>query len=226
MSFRLACLLIILCSSLLPLGCHGFAQISSTRGVMQYSPVLFSSSSNGRHNEGTHNDIVLERRDVLQQLSTAAFVLPIVLTANAAGAAASSDVVVMKDDPNAMFAPKFVQQYEDFIVTPEGWSYRDVKPGKGDMAALNDRVVYDWSGYTIGYFGRPFQAKGGPQGVRVVLMLSRYIYCQFYFELVKHPKKSKHQKLSHFYDLPLLNNRERLTRNWITSAPFWDRVLL
>ena len=26
------------------------------------------------------------------------------------------------------------------------------------------RVVFDWSGYTIGYFGRPFQAKGGPQG--------------------------------------------------------------
>jgi len=25
-------------------------------------------------------------------------------------------------------------------------------------------VVYDWSGYTIGYFGRPFEAKGGPQG--------------------------------------------------------------
>jgi FKBP-type peptidyl-prolyl cis-trans isomerase len=24
--------------------------------------------------------------------------------------------------------------------------------------------VFDWSGYTIGYFGRPFQAKGGPQG--------------------------------------------------------------
>lgn len=27
-----------------------------------------------------------------------------------------------------------------------------------------DRVVFDWSGYTIGYFGRPFEAKGGPQG--------------------------------------------------------------
>jgi len=65
----------------------------------------------------------------------------------------------------SMFAPAFVQEYEDFIKTEEGWSYRDVKPGKGDTTAQpGDRVVFDWSGYTIGYFGRPFQAKGGPQG--------------------------------------------------------------
>lgn len=65
----------------------------------------------------------------------------------------------------SMYAPSFVQEYEDFTKTSEGWSYRDVKPGKGDVTVqAGDRVVFDWSGYTIGYFGRPFQAKGGPQG--------------------------------------------------------------
>jgi hypothetical protein len=65
----------------------------------------------------------------------------------------------------SIFSPAFVQEYEDFIKTKEGWSYRDVKEGKGDTKVQQgDRVVYDWSGYTIGYFGRPFQAKGGPQG--------------------------------------------------------------
>jgi hypothetical protein len=55
----------------------------------------------------------------------------------------------------------FLQEYEDFTKAKEGWSYRDVNPGKGDMnVQAGDRVVYDWSGYTIGYFGRPFQAKG------------------------------------------------------------------
>jgi FKBP-type peptidyl-prolyl cis-trans isomerase (trigger factor) len=39
-----------------------------------------------------------------------------------------------------------------------------VGDGSGEAASVGDRVVYDWSGYTIGYFGRPFQAKGGPQG--------------------------------------------------------------
>lgn len=165
MGFRLACRLIILSS--LPLGCHGFAQISSTRGKTQ-STVLSSSSNHNDDDDDDKDSAVVKRRDLLQQLSAAAFVMPSsLLTTNTAWAAD----VVMKDDPSAMYAPKFVQQYEDFIVTPEGWSYRDVKPGNnkgGDnvKAELNDRVVFDWSGYTIGYFGRPFQAKGGPQGVR------------------------------------------------------------
>jgi hypothetical protein len=78
-----------------------------------------------------------------------------------------------------MYSPKFVQSYDDFITTSDGWSYKDVKigssttttkgnigdaSGSGDTLKDGDRVVFDWSGYTIGYFGRPFEAKGGPQG--------------------------------------------------------------
>ncbi|CAB9528525.1 peptidylprolyl cistrans isomerase [Seminavis robusta] len=60
---------------------------------------------------------------------------------------------------------QYIQEsYADFTKTKEGWLYRQVKPGSGDKAQEGDRVVFDWSGYTIGYFGRPFQAKGGPQG--------------------------------------------------------------
>jgi hypothetical protein len=56
---------------------------------------------------------------------------------------------------------KYVQEsYEDFTKTPEGWLYREVKPGSGEGGKEGDRVVFDYSGYTIGYFGRPFQAKG------------------------------------------------------------------
>ena len=65
----------------------------------------------------------------------------------------------------AIETPKFVQEYEDFIEAPSGWRYRDVSTGSGTvLPAKGDRVVFDWSGYTIGYFGRPFQAKGGPVG--------------------------------------------------------------
>ena len=65
-----------------------------------------------------------------------------------------------------MFSPEFVQSYPDFVKAPEGYSYKDVKPGQSNAPAAEqgDRVVYDWTGVTIGYFGRPFQAKGGPQG--------------------------------------------------------------
>merc|ERR1712127_529258 len=57
-----------------------------------------------------------------------------------------------------------LQQYEDFTKAAEGWSYRDVNIGIGDSPNKDDRAVYEWSGYTIGYFGRPFEARGGPQG--------------------------------------------------------------
>ena len=64
----------------------------------------------------------------------------------------------------SMYEPKFVQTYDDFTSTSEGWSYKDVKIGNKDDGGGElkdgDRVVFDWSGYTIGYFGRPFEAKG------------------------------------------------------------------
>lgn len=72
-----------------------------------------------------------------------------------------------------MYSPKFVQSYDDFVTMSDGWSYKDVKIGGATIKANNgnasggtlkdgDCVVFDWSGYTIGYFGRPFVAKGGP----------------------------------------------------------------
>lgn len=85
---------------------------------------------------------------------------------NVAGAVLGT--MLLPIDANAVDAtPKFVQEYADFEEAPSGWRFRNVKPGNGGggvKAAKGDRVVYDWSGYTIGYFGRPFEAKGGPAG--------------------------------------------------------------
>jgi len=93
-----------------------------------------------------------ERRELLQTLvSLVPIFSPIAVNA-------------MEDIEMMTKARTFVQQYDDFQ-KKDGWSYRDVTVGNGGEAArAGDRVVFDWSGYTIGYFGRPFQAKGGPQG--------------------------------------------------------------
>ena len=60
------------------------------------------------------------------------------------------------DGGESMYTPKFVQTYDYFMAMPEGWSYKDVKVGnKGDAGVTlrdGDRVMFDWSGYTIGYF--------------------------------------------------------------------------
>ena len=47
----------------------------------------------------------------------------------------------------------------DFTKTPSGLSYKDGTIGKGKVPQVGDRVVIDWTGYTIGYFGRPFETK-------------------------------------------------------------------
>jgi len=80
-------------------------------------------------------------------------------------ATATSSVLVSSQYPQSAVAEDpNPQQYDDFIKDPDGWSYRDVSVGTGVTPREGDRVVYEWSGYTIGYFGRPFQAKGGPTG--------------------------------------------------------------
>jgi len=84
-----------------------------------------------------------------------------------AAAAASAPLALLLPTPAPAAeesSPQFVQSYGDFTDSPIGYSYKDVTVGKGDSPKRGDRAVFDWSGYTIGYFGRPFQAKGGPQG--------------------------------------------------------------
>ena len=76
----------------------------------------------------------------------------------------STAAQAVTSNPSATTSEKdFLQSYEDFTSTSEGWQYKDIKIGKdiggGDIKD-GDRVVFDWSGYTIGYFGRPFEAKG------------------------------------------------------------------
>ncbi len=82
-------------------------------------------------------------------------------------ATAAGVVVTAATEACAAPAGDFLQDYDDFKKSPSGWSYKDSKPPSDTSktaANVGDRVVFDWSGYTIGYFGRPFQARGGPQG--------------------------------------------------------------
>lgn len=59
---------------------------------------------------------------------------------------------------------KTKMRYSDYTMTPSGLQYKDVKVGTGGSPVDGDRVVFDWEGYTIGYYGRIFQAKNKVQG--------------------------------------------------------------
>lgn len=54
---------------------------------------------------------------------------------------------------------KEAMTYSDFNKATNGLLYKDGKLGSGSSPQIGDRVVVDWTGYTIGYFGRPFETK-------------------------------------------------------------------
>ena len=54
---------------------------------------------------------------------------------------------------------KSEMSYADFKKGNNGLLYKDAKLGSGKTPGKGDRVVVDWTGYTIGYFGRPFETK-------------------------------------------------------------------
>lgn len=55
-------------------------------------------------------------------------------------------------------------RYPDYTMTPSGLQYQDFRIGEGEPAKEGDTAVVDWAGYTIGYYGRPFEARNKPKG--------------------------------------------------------------
>ena len=54
--------------------------------------------------------------------------------------------------------------YPDYTQLPSGLKYKLVKPGDGKTPKKGDKVSVDWEGYTIGYYGRPFQVRNKVKG--------------------------------------------------------------
>ena len=122
-----------------------------TPGTVSRSSIVPLKSFRNHDNDNT---TVLSRRRNLEQMGWSLVSLGVPLVANVE--AAGAEDFAARDAQR-----KYVQEsYEDFTKSEDGWLYREVKPGSGEAAKEGDRVVFDYSGYTIGYFGRPFQAKG------------------------------------------------------------------
>ena len=79
-------------------------------------------------------------------------------------ASVTGAIVTAPQVANAVRPPEFVTDNPGFTKTKSGLQIKDVKEGTGAAAATGDRVVYEWEGYTIGYFGRPFEKKAGLKG--------------------------------------------------------------
>ncbi|CAL5227439.1 g10404 [Coccomyxa viridis] len=56
------------------------------------------------------------------------------------------------------------QRYSDYTRTESGLQFQDLRPGTGKAATSGSQVTVDWDGYTIGYYGRPFEARNKAKG--------------------------------------------------------------
>ena len=93
--------------------------------------------------------------------------LPATLLTLPRTAPAAGDMLSSGSSPTGAYQPslqgkdygKSEMSYADFKKGNNGLLYKDAKLGVGKTPSKGDRVVVDWTGYTIGYFGRPFETK-------------------------------------------------------------------
>ncbi|XP_068326363.1 peptidyl-prolyl cis-trans isomerase FKBP19, chloroplastic-like isoform X2 [Pyrus communis] len=59
---------------------------------------------------------------------------------------------------------KSKMSYPDYTETESGLQYKDLRVGDGPKPKVGETVVVDWDGYTIGYYGRIFEARNKTKG--------------------------------------------------------------
>ncbi|KAM3392905.1 hypothetical protein ACQJBY_013845 [Aegilops geniculata] len=59
---------------------------------------------------------------------------------------------------------KTKMSYPDYTETESGLQYKDLRVGEGPSPKKGETVVIDWDGYTIGYYGRIFEARNKTKG--------------------------------------------------------------
>ncbi|KAM3753654.1 hypothetical protein ACB098_03G109400 [Castanea mollissima] len=59
---------------------------------------------------------------------------------------------------------KTKMRYPDYTETESGLQYKDLRVGNGPIPKMGETVVVDWDGYTIGYYGRIFEARNKTKG--------------------------------------------------------------
>ncbi|XP_021857026.1 peptidyl-prolyl cis-trans isomerase FKBP19, chloroplastic isoform X2 [Spinacia oleracea] len=59
---------------------------------------------------------------------------------------------------------KTKMRYPDYTETESGLQFKDLRTGTGPTPKVGETAVVDWAGYTIGYYGRIFEARNKTKG--------------------------------------------------------------
>lgn len=104
-----------------------------------------------------------KRRDVLRLSSVGLLSSVFWDTSSKDGVAVASEFADMPALRGKDYG-KTKMRYPDYTETDSGLQYKDLRVGSGPIPKVGDTVVVDWDGYTIGYYGRIFEARNKTKG--------------------------------------------------------------
>ncbi|XP_020106368.1 peptidyl-prolyl cis-trans isomerase FKBP19, chloroplastic [Ananas comosus] len=142
---------------------------SSSKGVVMKRGNLGIARGSSRESEGivesqacSLTGEIFERRKLLL-LSTFGFALGAfqhTLDKEVAVASEFADMPALRGKDYG----KTKMRYPDYTETNSGLQYKDLRVGNGPFPKIGETVVVDWDGYTIGYYGRIFEARNKTKG--------------------------------------------------------------
>ncbi|KAL2559979.1 Peptidyl-prolyl cis-trans isomerase FKBP19 [Forsythia ovata] len=107
-----------------------------------------------------HSPLV-DRRQVV--ISSIAFLAAEFVNSRSGEASAASEYADMPALRGKDYG-KTKMRYPDYTETDSGLQYKDLRVGNGPSPKNGETVVVDWDGYTIGYYGRIFEARNKTKG--------------------------------------------------------------
>ncbi|KAG4937698.1 hypothetical protein AAZX31_18G273700 [Glycine max] len=120
-----------------------------------------SSSSSGSRSQSCCCAPSFQRRKML--LSSAAIVAGTLCSNSVSGVSLAAEFADMPALRGKDYG-KTKMRYPDYTETESGLQYKDLRPGNGPKPKMGETVVVDWDGYTIGYYGRIFEARNKTKG--------------------------------------------------------------
>ncbi|KAJ1443276.1 FKBP-type peptidyl-prolyl cis-trans isomerase domain [Sesbania bispinosa] len=129
----------------------------SFQELAKVSDSSFSGKSNGKSSSCCCAPSLERRKMVLSSIGIIATTL---CNGGIALAAEFADMPALRGKDYG----KTKMRYPDYIETESGLQYKDLRPGDGPKPKMGETVVVDWDGYTIGYYGRIFEARNKTKG--------------------------------------------------------------